>query len=62
MCLWIVKIPNEGIDEGSFDDYYFAEPECGTSDKLLLLGCEDGSLRCIDVRNREKVSYCILVQ
>ena len=31
------------------------EPECGTSDKLLLLGCEDGVLRCIDVRNRDKV-------
>ena len=32
-----------------------SDPECGTSDKLLLLACEDKTLRCIDVRNREKV-------
>ena len=33
--------------------------ECGTEDKLLLLACEDGSLKGYDVRNREPVS-CIM--
>lgn len=32
------------------------EPECGTNDKLLLVACEDGSLACCDVRNRQSVS------
>lgn len=30
-----------------------SEPECGTSDKLLLLACEDGSARAYDVSSRK---------
>ena len=36
------------------------EPECGTSDKLLLVVCEDGNLQACDVRNRKTVS-CMAV-
>ena len=37
--------------------YFFCclEPECGTDDKLLLLACEDGQMRCYDVHNRNNV-------
>lgn len=32
------------------------EHECGTEGKLLLLACEDGGLRCCDIRDRRTVA------
>lgn len=34
----------------------YLEHECGTEGKLLLLACEDGGLRCCDIRDRRTVS------
>ena len=35
------------------------EPECGTSDKLVVLACGDRYLRGVDIRSRHQVTFHI---